>query len=210
MSANTRTVWFIENQGAEDLYRCKENGKVYLRQPCDKEHVRWLTGSRWSGGYEASCALKEGLELCIVDRNGNILFQETVVREEGYERPVTKKVAPFSYEVKKAFAAEVAKEFNLASYDAWSSWLMAEAVAANFTGFADNWRYSLVEYSDFVILSKVDYMGTVLYLTEQEARHRICGKTWTCYELRTQDMSTCAEICGYALNGRKEKENAEC
>lgn len=44
-----RTVVFMADQRGvgEDLYRCKETGKVYIRQECDEEYVRWLTSNKW-------------------------------------------------------------------------------------------------------------------------------------------------------------------
>ena len=46
-----RTVVFMADQRGvgEDLYRCKETGKVYIRQECDEEYVRWLTSYKWIG-----------------------------------------------------------------------------------------------------------------------------------------------------------------
>ena len=46
---NIRTVVFMADQRGvgEDLYRCKETGKVYIRQECDEEYVRWFTSEKW-------------------------------------------------------------------------------------------------------------------------------------------------------------------
>lgn len=96
---NVRTVVLMGEQrgSGEDLFRCKETGKVYIRQECDDDHVRWLTSSKWSGGYEADCPMKEGLEIRISDKAGNVLFVEKIVKEEGYDWTVAKKEAPFSW-----------------------------------------------------------------------------------------------------------------
>lgn len=88
-----RTVVFMADQRGvgEDLYRCKETGKVYIRQECDEEYVRWFTSEKWRGGYEASCPMREGLELRIVDKDGSLLFRESIVKAPGYSDTVAEK-----------------------------------------------------------------------------------------------------------------------
>ena len=200
VTGNVRTVTFKGNQGAEDLYLCKETGKIYVRQPCDKENVRWCTTSKWSGGYEADCPLKEGLEMHIVDQKGVLLYQETMVKDEFYGTAVAVKAAPFSYDATKELAKKVQQDLNLASYKDWTVWLMAEAEKANFHGERDNWLYAAAIYSEIQKVEKLSILGEELYLTTQRREHRVCGKVWTCYEIYSKDLVQCEAICGYVLD----------
>jgi len=69
MINNVLKVCFVARQGAEDIYRnVLPPYDFYVRQPNnDKETVAWLTGTRWHGGVEASCHLREGVVIEIVD-----------------------------------------------------------------------------------------------------------------------------------------------
>ena len=73
------------------MYRCRETGKVYIRQECDDNYVRWFTSSKWIGGYEADCPLREGLELRIVGKDKSPLFLETLSSIQGMPIPLRKK-----------------------------------------------------------------------------------------------------------------------
>ena len=75
---------------------------------------------------------------------------------------------------------------------------MAEAVAANFTGYSDNWLYAAV-CSEGQTIEKLNVLGEEMYLTAQRQKHRVCGKVWTCYELYDKDLVQCEAICGYVL-----------
>lgn len=140
MENDVRAVSFMGDQRGlcEDLYRCKETGRVFIRQECDDAHVRWLTASKWQGGYEADCHLKEGLRLRVVDKKGTILFEETIIQEDGVTSTWAQKVGPFSWEPPNALAKEYEQRLNLRSYEARKAWLMAEAELSGFAGYADN------------------------------------------------------------------------
>lgn len=73
VESDVRIVSFMGDQRGlcEDLYRCKETGRVFIRQECDDTHVRWLTASKWREGYEADCHLREGLTLRAVDKSSS-------------------------------------------------------------------------------------------------------------------------------------------
>lgn len=77
-----RTVYFIGEEFCNDFYRCKENGKVYARQRCDDEYVRWLTTSKCGDGYEPESPLKVGLIMRVVSKNA-VDFEEEIVRIDG-------------------------------------------------------------------------------------------------------------------------------
>lgn len=198
---NVRTMTFMACQSglAEDLYRCKETGRVYIRQTCNDEYVRWLTSSKLSGGYEAECSLREGLVLHIVDRNGAFLIRESIIKVKGYMYTVAEKIAPFSWEAIKAFADEQAEKHSLRDYEEWKAWLMADAEAARFVGDKDTWMYYHVEYGTTEKVARLDYLGKTAYATVTEATHTICGKKWKCYEIMSADMMDVEALCGYAF-----------
>lgn len=197
--SNIRTVRFIGKQNAEDLYRCEENGRVYVRQRCDNKVVRWLSSIKWRGGYEANCPLKEGLVLRIVDKKKQLLFEETVVKAEGYGDTVAFKVAPFSDEAIDRVAKDIAVRYKLSSYTDWKTQLMRSAREHKFTGYSDNWCYAEVKYRKVRTLFPVEYLGVTAYCTEQEATHKVSGQKWTCVEIRDEKKETVLEICGYIL-----------
>ena len=197
--SNIRTVRFIGKQSAEDLYRCEENGKVFVRQRCDAENVRWLTSVKWRGGYEADCCLKEGLILRIVGNDKQVLFEETIVKIGNCPDTVAHKVAPFSDEAIKDAAKDIAERYKLDSYNDWKTRLMRSAREHKFTGYSDNWCYAEVKYRKVRTLFPVKYLGVTAYCTEQEATHKVSGQKWTCVEIRDEKKETVLEICGYIL-----------
>lgn len=199
MENHERRVRFIGQQGAEDLYRNIDTGAVYARQECDDEYVRWLTTCKWQGGYEADCPMKEGIVLHAVDRSGKMLFRESIIKVDGYMYTVAEKIGPFSGEDINAMAEDIEKRFTLVPYEVWKKWLMAEAEAAGFTGYSDNWLYN-AEYEGLEKIARMDFLGVTVYATKQRAKHKVCGKTWTDYEIRTADLCDCVAICGYELD----------
>lgn len=198
---NVRTVMFIGEQrgSGEDLFRCKETGKVYIRQECDNEYVRWLTSSKWYGGYEADCPMKEGLEIRISDKAGNTLFTEKIVKAVGYDWTVAKKEAQFSWEAISSIAFEVAREYGLRSYDEWEEWLLEDAKDAGFTGERDTWLYANVEYGKTEKIEKFAVLGKTVYAVKEGASHSVCGKRWTRYEIQSKDMMETLDLCGFTF-----------
>lgn len=196
---NVRTVVLMGEQrgSGEDLFRCKETGKVYIRQECDNEYVRWLTSSKWSGGYEADCPMKEGLEIRISDKAGNVLFVEKIVKEEGYDWTVAKKEAPFSWNAILQAATEIEKKFELKSHDEWKDWILADREAFGHSGYWENWAFGEVDYGPVEKIESLHLLGQKVLVTKQKAKHRISKKEWTDIEIRTVDLTTVLEICGY-------------
>jgi hypothetical protein len=89
----------------EDLYYSPETRKVYVRQCANVDTiVFWCSTSKWSGGYEASCPLKEGLVI-IADYNGTE-FMETLVRDDWNGGTSALKQFPFSWEGVKVKTAQ--------------------------------------------------------------------------------------------------------
>ncbi len=194
-----RTVVFMADQRGvgEDLYRCKETGKVYIRQECDEEYVRWFTSEKWRGGYEASCPMREGLELRIVDKDGSLLFRESIVKAPGYSDTVAEKIAPFSWEAIRAMAAEQAQKLGLRDYYEWRDWLLKSAEEIGFDGEKDTWLYAKVERDPVEQIAKLSYLGKTVWLTAQNETHTVCGKQWTSYEIRSADLMTIEDLCGF-------------
>lgn len=196
-----RTVVFMADQRGvgEDLYRCKETGKVYIRQECDEKYVRWLTSEKWRGGYEASCPMREGLELHIVGKDGSPLFRESIVKAPGYSDTVAEKIAPFSWEAIREMADEQAKKLGLRDYYEWKDWLLKSAEEIGFDGEKDTWLYAKVEHGPVEKIAKLSYLGKTVWLTAQNETHTACGKRWTCYEIYSADLITVEELCGFTF-----------
>lgn len=198
---SVRTVLFLNDQRGlgEDLYRCRETGKVYIRQECDDNYVRWFTSSKWIGGYEADCPLREGLELRIVGKDKSPLFLETLSSIPGYADTVAKKIAPFSWEAVKNLSAERAKELGLQGYDDWKNWLLKSASEFEFSGENDNWLYGKSEREPIKKIEKLRYLGKVAWLTSQSEAHSVCNKKWTRFEIRSEDLITVEDLCGFSF-----------
>ena len=195
VNENIRTVRFMAVQGAEDLYRCEETGKVYVRQPCDDKHVRWCTSCKWTGGYEADCPMKEGIIIDIVDVCGNFLFRESLIKVDGYCWTVAEKVGPFSYEAIKNLAYDVIEKHKLQSWDEWRAWLCAD-YKSMYDGYIENWAFAENEHGKPQKLATMSYLGRKVYLTATQYTHKICGKTWTCYEIQDKYTDVLA-VCGF-------------
>lgn len=196
---NLRTVVFMADQkgNGEDLYRCKETGKVYIRQESgDDDHVRWLTASKWTGGYEADCPMKEGLILRAVGRSGNVLFEEKLIKEEGVADTWAVKEGPFSWEAICAMADEMAKQHGLHSYEEWKTWLLADMPADSKT-YYENWLFAMADRQPLRKLDRMEFLGITAFATSQEEKHTACGKIWTSFEIRDAGLTDCLAICGY-------------
>lgn len=198
-----RTVHFMHEQGAEDLFRCEDNGRVYVRQLCDKDHVRWLTSVKWTGGYEADCPMKHGLTIKVVNRRGEVLFEEKITKKDGYWETVAVKTGPFSGEAIRQEAKAVAERSSLKSHNDWKSMMMRAAKKYEFTGYFENWCYD-AEYGPAKPLFHFEYLGIPAYCTVQSATHRVSGQKWKCVEIRDKSKLTVLEICGYAFEEDKK------
>lgn len=202
MVNNVRTVKFYGNQrgNGEDLFRCKENGRMYIRQECDEHKVRWLSSCKWQGGYEADCPLREGLTFELIDQQGSVVGSETLTVCNGYMDTVADKVLPFSWEALGNISKEVATQNNLIDYEDWSDWLMKESSRFNFKGYKDNWLYD-AETIDNVKMEKLSYLGTgtTVRIVKMKMKHRICNKMWWRYEIRSSNLLEVEDLCGFEL-----------
>lgn len=181
----------------EDLYHCNKTGRIFIRQECDDSHVRWLTASKWTGGYEADCHLKDGLLLRVVKEDGSLLFEERMAQASGVTGTWAQKKGPFSWETIAALAGKYKKQLELRSYEDWKEWLMADAKTVGFTGYRENWLFAMSERAKPKKIAQLDYLGKTAYFIVQEEKHRICGKKWFSYEIQSADLCTCLAICGY-------------
>ena len=117
-------VKFKCQQDAEDLFYSPETHKVYARQRSNATGVVfWCTTSKWSRGYEASCRIREGITMRVLDYKDRVCFEETLVHDDWNGGTSAEKKGPFSDEILKAISEEVAKEYNLKRYEDWSKWL---------------------------------------------------------------------------------------
>ena len=87
MREDIRTVRFVGMQGTDELFRCIENKKVYIRRRYEEQYAEWLTTTSWSGGYEPDCHIRSGVSFRLVDRKGNEVFTEKVEQIPGYWYP---------------------------------------------------------------------------------------------------------------------------
>ena len=100
---NVRHVFLFGSQTgvSEDLYRTKESRRVLIRQDIGQGLVRWCTASKWTGGYEADCPVKEGLTIIAIDKKGNEIFREETFRTQWNGTGQADKAHPFSWEEKE-------------------------------------------------------------------------------------------------------------
>lgn len=198
MEEMVRTVVFYGEQGAEDLYRCKENKKIYVRQPANVDSiVFWLTSSKWQGGYEADCPLKEGMVMRVVDKSGHVLFEEKLEKDNWNGGTSAKKVGDFSGEAIKKIAESMAE--GLSSHSEWKDLLMKEKEKAGNTDYDENWLYYYYDCVKETVLGIAYYLGEKVYLVKHDCRHKICGIEWSEFLVLTESKLDCLAIAGYEL-----------
>lgn len=206
-----RTVTFMAAKSGtcEDLYRCSETGKVYIRQKCDDEHVRWLTTSKYEGGYEADDCMRKGLIINAVDKAGTILFAEELIKDEETGGTWAVKDGPFSWEAIKALAEEIRSKNDLTPYDEWKAWLLAD-MPEDANIYPDNWLFAMTDRGPVKKLARMDFLGVNVFATSQELKHSACGKSWVIYEIRDASLSSCLALCGFKYGkestGKKKEE----
>ena len=143
------TVRFMCVQNSvEELYR-GGNRKVYVRQPANingswykgEQNGKsfWLSSSKWQGGYEADCPLRDGLTVNVQDKYGQIVFSETLRADDSCGGTSAEQKAPFAWEIKKHLAEQFAKEYELSDYDAWKKLLVFERARHGYKNYIDTW-----------------------------------------------------------------------
>ena len=134
------TVRYKFTQNAEDLYWCPETKKMYIRQPANVDSiVFWLTSTKWTGGYEADCPIREGITMRVIDKEENILFEETLEKDDWNGGTSAKKVGDFADEAIKKIAAEL--NDGLTDYYEWKEWVLADKEKFGNKDYDDNWLF---------------------------------------------------------------------
>lgn len=196
---NIRSVCFMRRQDAVDLYRCQDEGKhnrVYARMSCGDGTVKWLTTSRWSGGYEPDCPMKAGLELRIVDGDGSLLFTEVIEHGDESRDNYAVSKAPMSRDEEKRIAHTWAEKHSLLPYEEWRKNLLQARNLYAPSEIADHWLYCYANTISTAKESIVDALGRRLYVECCEMEHTTSHQRWKVYMLK-QDNYTNLEICGY-------------
>lgn len=199
-----RTVTFMSSKRGtcEDLYRCQETGKVYIRQQCDEGHVRWLTTSK---DYEADSPMRKGIVIRAVDKADATLFVEEIVKDEGVDSTWAVKDGPFSWEAIEALAEEVRSQNDLTAYEEWKAWLLVD-MPENAKVYPDNWCFDMTDRGPVKKLARMDFLGVTVFATSQELKHSACGKSWVIYEIRDADLSSCLALCGFKYEKGDDKK----
>ena len=214
--SDVRKVRFMKNDGSADLYRCVEGaskGCVYARIPvrtnCEEQSaaVQWLSASRWSGGYEPSFPLREGIKLEIVDSNMQLLYTETVCSYPyalAHGKGFAEAVAPFYPNACKEEAAQVAVELQLIPHNQWRQWLLTDMPNGE---EPDNWLYCSATEEKTYLLRQAFVLGERYTVCATLYRHDISGKRWWAYTIESMKGDKkifVVEICGYKiLEGEK-------
>lgn len=199
-----RHMIFKGEQGCEDLFRCVENGRMYIRQICDEKYVRWLTTSKWSGGYEADTPFKSGLIIKVVDNTGAEYFEEKIIEETGYYGTVAEKAYPFWSEFITDTCTQKLSKYDARSYYHWKEWLLDYKKPFDYDGYSDNWLFCNAKYEPKKKVEKLNYLGKTLFVNTQKATHTICRQTWTELTIYNPETGITEGLIGY-LYGGKEK-----
>ncbi len=201
-------VRFITTQGAEDLYKNIENGRVYARIPANVDSiVFWTTTSKWTGGYEADCPIRAGVKMQVVDKDENILFEEELCEDTWNGRTSAEKKGLFYREAVKSVKENLIGDRNLRgfehrvrSYEEWKKWLVSVMDEYGYKGYRDNWVHYEVEEMNSAVIKTPVILGHKHKEFEITCRHRICGKEWTEIRMSDLDQLPCGEICGYVFD----------
>lgn len=194
-------VRYYGQQSAEELYKNIENNRVYVRQPANvSEIVFWLTSNKWQGGYEADCPIREGITMVVVDKNGNELFRETLVKDDWNGGTSASKKAPFLYEATKECARKCAENNLLASHKWWYDWLLSYKEEFGYEGYDDNWLYTECTSLKDKVIGSIDILGKEYKLVRKDYKHNICNKTWKVVFLIEKGSVDADEICGYIID----------
>ena len=192
------TVRFLKTQGAEDLFVAVPGNlrKVYVRQPIDDKHAMWLTTSKWSGGYEASCPISAGVVFYIVDPNGNYASMEAVQRFDGFFYPVAYKQFPFFGKWLVNASQQTANNHGLKTHEEWKSYLMSGGLYDG-RDYLDNWLYCNSVETAVVMTGALSYLGNPVSIIRRSYRHDPTGRKYHRYSLETADCISCLALCGY-------------
>lgn len=194
------TVTFKATQGAEDLFYCKETKRVYARQPANVDDiVFWLTTCKWTGGYEANCPIREGITMRVVDKFGEVLFEEKLEKDTWNGGTSAIKTGEFMYEAIKRICNTYAQEHSLISHEQWASWLLENNEKYRPSWHRDNWLYCERQEIASIAVASVTAIGVPCKIFRSRRKHNISGKTWEETNLYDEKREICLGICGYKL-----------
>lgn len=191
-------VKFVCRQGAEDLFVSVENPrKVYARQRSnDKGIVFWCTVNKWIGGYEASCPLREGITMQVLDGKMHVIFCETM-QDDGDEGTYAKKEGLFSDELMDEIVRKVEEKYELKTYEKWKKWLIKFSTGYGHRGYSDNWLFCMSEEQNRECLGSHDYFGKPICLYKTKCIHKVCGAKFEVFEIRYSGEDLCLALCGF-------------
>ena len=199
----TLTVKYKFSQGAEDLYWCLDTKKMYVRAPANVDDiVFWLTSVKWVGGYEADCPIKEGTNMKVVDKNGEVIFSETLEKDDWNGGTSAKKKGDFADEAIRKIACEVGEKMSrkkdIHTSRDWREWLLEDKSKFDYKDYDDNWLYFIPEVIKTKRIGKKTYLGKEVYIEEYKIKHTISGKKWTEYLVLSEDRTTVYRSAGYS------------
>ena len=194
-------VIFYERRGSDEIYRCPENHKLYLRRAAyQRGYVSWFTTT--DHGCEADCHIKAGVTMIVADVLGKEVFRETLEKDEANYGTHVKQVYPFLYDAIKNWGIDYAKQHNLISHEEWRKWLLSKK---NDNSYDDNWLYTGRDCLQDSFCEAKNFMGNTYILISKEIYHKASGLSWI--EFLVENDNTKVEyICGYIL--KEENLNA--
>lgn len=188
---NLLSVVCFDTQGAEELYFCKGNGHIYVRQPVTYDSVRWLTTSKWSGGYEADTPLARNTLVQICDTENNVHVES--VESDG----VAQKKVPFVREAVKQFSNSYRK--NNPSIIPYEEWVAMLVPAKPEHIYQDNWLFACAKKGTECLIQKVLIRGLPYQVVETAYEHK-CGLKYRFVELFSDEVyRICAELIGFVI-----------
>lgn len=201
-------VRFITTQGAEDLYKNIDSGKIYARIPANVDSiVFWTTTSKWTGGYEADCPIRAGIKMQVVDKDENILFEEELREDNWNGGTSAEKRGLFYREAVKGVEEKLIGDRNLRgfehrvrSYEEWKKWLASAMDKHEYKGYRENWLHYEIEEMNGTVIETPVILGHKHRVFEISCRHKICGKKWMEIRMSDLDQLPCSDIVGYVFD----------
>lgn len=113
-----------------------------------------------------------------------------------------KDLTPWTADLRRVAAKEIEQrvfeEYHLADYYAWKHWLLEQQQKSENNDYPENWLFYHTEDVSQKILETYPTPGETWYLIATTRRHKICGKTFTAYEVFPDKKKTyCVALCGF-------------
>ena len=201
---DVRTVSYFStyDEMTKELYRCEENGKIYCRQkvPGNDKQVRWLSTNKWRSGYEPDSPLKPGITIKVVDKRGQVVFEEVTKKTDDEEVSYAVKKHQFFSEEVKSIARREQKIRVLTEHNVFCKMICDKMQDYDYKGDRDTWFYGscVEELSEAVVATYETLRGPVSVYAIKN-RHKVTGQMFMEYILKDKKDETVFDICGYAL-----------